>query len=332
MVSRHRRHLSLPKRCYVSIPYGQKSVQSHSGPLVIDFDRVFDELIEPAVKKAGYEPCQFRNYVSNAPIMDTTVQFISDSDAMVADITGADANIIYELGIRHAFIPTGTLVISQTYGEVPFNLKNFFIHRYKFSSESLSFETERLANAISKICADKNANLVYRNARNARLHQEYQHALDQFHGVASYDRSVFIMTKYPNIDPAAQTDDDKKLGRVIDEVREALKSTGYVGRLASDRTYHSILWKNIEVYLLGCSKGVAIVENKYGAQVNPNIAMEWGWMRASSKDVLYLLERDFQNDQADFTGFISERFSWDFPENDVKAAINRWLAVATDAT
>jgi hypothetical protein len=133
------------------------------------------------------------------------------------------------------------------------------------------------------------------------------------------------MTKYPNIDPATQTDKDRKLKRVIDNVIKAIEAKGYIARLASDRPYHSILWKDIEIYLLGCSKSIAIVESKYTDEINPDIAMKWGWMRASSKDVLYLLERESENLRADFTGFISERFSWEFPEQDIEAAISKWV-------
>src|SRR5262249_26362497 len=136
----------------------------------------------------------------------------------------------------------------------------------------------------------------------------------------------------PNKDPSKQTERDRKLERVIDNVIKALQSRGYVSRLASDKSYHPILWKNIEIYLLGCSKGVAIVESKYRNEINPNIAMEWGWMRASSKDVLYLLESESENLRADFSAFISEPFSWDFPEKDIEVAINKWLGAQIKST
>jgi hypothetical protein len=54
--------------------------------------------------------------------------------------------------------------------------------------------------------------------------------------------------------------------------------------------------------------------------------MSLGWMRSARKDVLYLLERDFKNERADFAGLLSAPFSWDFPEEDIKDAIDRWLS------
>jgi hypothetical protein len=110
-------------------------------------------------------------------------------------------------------------------------------------------------------------------------YEEYRTALEQFQTVAPYEQSIFVMTKYPNDDLTKQTDDDRKLRRVINVIRDSIAGKGCVARLASDKPYHHTLWNNIEIYLLGCFKGVAIVENKYGQNVNPNVAMEWGWMR-----------------------------------------------------
>jgi hypothetical protein len=56
---------------------------------------------------------------------------------------------------------------------------------------------------------------------------------------------------------------------------------------------------------------VAIIENRYKQELNPNVALEWGWMRAMDKDVLFLLEKDFKQFRADILGFIPDTFSWD---------------------
>src|SRR5919197_666394 len=78
----------------------------------------------------------------------------------------------------------------------------------------------------------------------------HQEALDKFHAGGSFERSVFVMTKYP--DPSLATDPDKQLRRVIDEVKKAVDGAGFVPRLAADHEYHEMLWPNVELYLLGC--------------------------------------------------------------------------------
>ena len=55
--------------------------------------------------------------------------------------------------------------------------------------------------------------------------------------------------------------------------------------------YFDDVWSNVELYLLGCRYGIAIVEDRFKPELNPNVAMEWGWMRGLGKDVLFLVEK-----------------------------------------
>jgi nucleoside 2-deoxyribosyltransferase len=78
--------------------------------------------------------------------------------------------------------------------------------------------------------------------------------------------------------------------------------------------YFDDVWSNVELYLLGCRYGVAIVEGRYKPELNPNVAMEWGWMRGLGKDVLFLVEkRAHKYVRADWSGLIRQEFSWNAP-------------------
>src|SRR4029453_13123531 len=138
------------------------------------------------------------------------------------------------------------------------------------------------------------------------------------------------MTKFP--DPKHNNPNDAALEAVVKAVRDAVQGCGYSARVASDVRYHPILWDNVELYLLGCSRGIAIVEDKYLPELNPNVAMEWGWMRGMGRDVLYLVEKNFQRKRADWGGLIEARFDWANPDADIQKAISGWLAPAPNAT
>ncbi len=154
-------------------------------------------------------------------------------------------------------------------------------------------------------------------------HLRHWQLLAQFHGVAAFEKSVFVMTKFP--DPKKPTPSDPQLEAVIHAVRDAVQSCGYVARIASDSQYHQILWDNVELYLLGCRRGIAVVEDKYLPELNPNVAMEWGWMRGMGRNVLYLVEKDFKKQRADWGGLIESAFDWTNPGPDIKAAVEAWL-------
>jgi hypothetical protein len=86
-----------------------------------------------------------------------------------------------------------------------------------------------------------------------------------------------------------------------------------------------MLWDNVVLHMLGSKRGIAIVEDKYHDEFNPNVAKEWGWMRGMRRDVLYLVEREFENARADTGGYISKGFSWDDPEADIEREVAAWL-------
>jgi len=101
-----------------------------------------------------------------------------------------------------------------------------------------------------------------------------------------------------------------------------------VARIARDNEYHGLLWDNVELHLLGCKRGIAILEDKFLPELNPNVAMEWGWMRGMGRHVLYLVEKDFNSRRADWSGLIERQFEWANPVPGIKAAVEDWLKKA----
>jgi hypothetical protein len=184
-----------------------------------------------------------------------------------------------------------------------------------------------LATELERIRRDKQSRLDDL-VRYPPFHDRHFTKLGQFHAVAncSFEKCVFIMTKFPE----GTTAQDLQLKKVIGAVEASVAETGYVPRLASEMPpFHPLLWDNVELYLLGSSRGVAILESKYKPELNPNVAMEWGWMRGMGRQILPLVEKDFGYRRADWGGLIESVFEWDDPEASVKKAVKDWLSAAS---
>lgn len=139
----------------------------------------------------------------------------------------------------------------------------------------------------------------------------------------SYDENVFIMTKYP----VAGEPNATELQAVIDAVSDGITKRNYKPRLASVILHNRWLWDNVELYLLGCARGVAIVEDKYLPELNPNVAIEWGWMVGMLRDVLFLREASFNHARADWSGLIDSTFDWANPVPGVESALDNFLPI-----
>jgi hypothetical protein len=175
-------------------------------------------------------------------------------------------------------------------------------------------------NEFGERCRAQLENLVtfpYWQIRHARL-------LQDFWRNGSFEESVFIMTKFP--DPAQGADKNNQLERVLGAISDAVEACSRKPRIARfPNNYHPGLWDNVELHLLGCKRGIAVVEDRYNAELNPNVMMEWGWMRGMGKRVFFLREKGFKHFRADLGDLLSEEFDWDNPEPGARRGVEGFL-------
>jgi hypothetical protein len=106
--------------CFVLMPFGQKP--SPSGRL-IDFDAVYQELIAPAIAAARLEPLRADEEMTGGIIHKPMFERLILCEYAVADLTTANANVFYELGLRHAVRPASTLLLfAKDTGQLPFDV------------------------------------------------------------------------------------------------------------------------------------------------------------------------------------------------------------------
>jgi hypothetical protein len=132
-----------------------------------------------------------------------------------------------------------------------------------------------------------------------------------------YRKNVFIMTRFVT--------GNIPLECIDKTIRTALDSNGLVGHRADDRIYPGDrnLWDNVCTYMIGCSRGIAVLEDIIEDEFNPNVALEYGFMRALGKPTLLLKEKRMKP-RADILGTIWEPFNMFEIETSIKAAIDRW--------
>ena len=326
------------KTCYVSIPFGTKPRRDGSG--VIDFNAVYAEAIKPAVEAAGLACYRGDEPQLGGIIHRTISRLVADSDVMVADITTNNPNVLYEIGLRHALRRRVTVVIGAEWETIPYHLRELSRTAYPLAGETPTpDERQRTIAGLSKVLKARvkltdtdspvhDAGLLGRGASLTELitlppqHLRYEAKLQEFRRDADFDRSVFIMTKFPE----GSGPKDAALKRVIATVTSSIKASGFIPRIATDRTYFEDIWSNVELFLLGCRYGVAIVEGRYRPELNPNVAMEWGWMRGLGKEVLFLVEaRAHKYLRADWAGLHRREFSWNEPGKTIPPHVRDWL-------
>lgn len=132
-------------------------------------------------------------------------------------------------------------------------------------------------------------------------------------------KNVFIMTRY--------VAGDRLLETIDGELRTVLSRHGLVPLRADDKMYPTdrSLWDNVCVYMICCGLGVAILEDRLRDEFNPNIALEYGFMRALDKPVLLLADRGFRNLRADVIGTLRAEFDITDIEATLRDPVKGWL-------
>lgn len=118
----------MTKKCFVIMPFGQKTDPSGQ---VIDFDDIYEFMIRGAIEDDLKIEC-IRCDKINEPglIHRDMILNIYDADVAVVDITTTNANVFYELGVRHALKKGVTVVIRRSGTQLPFNIRDLRVIDY----------------------------------------------------------------------------------------------------------------------------------------------------------------------------------------------------------
>src|SRR5260370_7445511 len=105
--------------CFVIMPFGRKP--GAVGRL-IDFDAVHDMIIAPAIAGAGFNGVRADKEMSAGMIHKAMFERLILSEYAIADLTILNANVYYELGVRHAARPQTTVLLSAEASRLPFDV------------------------------------------------------------------------------------------------------------------------------------------------------------------------------------------------------------------
>jgi hypothetical protein len=105
--------------CFVLMPFGKKP---DAGGTLVDFDAVYHELIAPAIRLADLDPLRADEEMTGGIIHKPMFERLLLCPYAVADLSTANANVFYELGVRHAVRPYSTVLIFGEGGRLPFDV------------------------------------------------------------------------------------------------------------------------------------------------------------------------------------------------------------------
>lgn len=146
--------------CFVVMGFGPK-VDLATGR-TLDMDKTYEFLIKPVLEDLSID-CVRADEIPHSGVIDVPMYAcLYEADLVIADISTANANAIYELGVRHALKPYSTIVIAEDKLIYPFDLNHISIMRYVHLGSDIGGTTirdfcERLKNEVEAVLAKKAA-------------------------------------------------------------------------------------------------------------------------------------------------------------------------------
>jgi hypothetical protein len=127
------------KTCFVVMGFGEKTDYQSNPQRVLNLNRTFEDIIEPAVTAAGLKCIRGDKIIHSTVIDKPMYEHLLDADLVVADLSTSNANAIYELGVRHALRPHTTIVMAEDKFTFPFDLNHLNITKYEHLGKEIGF-------------------------------------------------------------------------------------------------------------------------------------------------------------------------------------------------
>ena len=131
--------------CFVLMPFGVKiDKQGRS----IDFNQIYESLIKKAIEACDMEPIRADEELLGGAIHKPMFERLVLCDYAIADLTSLNANVFYELGLRHAIKAHTTIPIYAFDTDLPFDLKMQRTLPYKLDESGKLLNVDATINVL----------------------------------------------------------------------------------------------------------------------------------------------------------------------------------------
>src|SRR5262245_2319713 len=146
------------KICFVIMPFGEKEVTDDKGERrMVNFDTIYGQVFEPAIRQArlpeggALEPRRTDKDFFAGDISQEMFEYLEYSRVALTDISGLNANVLYELGVRHRARGSGTVIFRQPAAKIPFDISQIKAFPYEYEPEDHAKESRDL---IAKVLTE----------------------------------------------------------------------------------------------------------------------------------------------------------------------------------
>jgi tetratricopeptide (TPR) repeat protein len=163
------------KLLFVAMPFGSKLDPTQR--YEIDFDDIYGRCIKTAAEGAELDVIRADEETIGGIIHKPMYERLLLAEIVIADLTLANANVFYELGIRHAARPRSTILIFAKKSRLPFDVMP--IRAIPYELDDAGDLSEEVAGALQETLAERLAEAKESETVDSPLFQ----LLDEYPGI-----------------------------------------------------------------------------------------------------------------------------------------------------
>lgn len=136
------------KECFVITPIG-----SPESEIFKKTEGLINSALRPVLKDHGFIPLPAHHIDSTGSINKQIIEKIVNSELVIANLTGVNPNVMYELAIRHSF-GKRVITVAESNTKLPFDIIDQRTIFYQDSMHGLDFFKTELSKSIKKCLAE----------------------------------------------------------------------------------------------------------------------------------------------------------------------------------
>ncbi|WP_010632867.1 hypothetical protein [Sporolactobacillus vineae] len=203
------------KKCFLISPIGEDESEARE-----KVDSLIDDVLDPLLQRRAYRVYVSHRIRKTGSVLEPIIGHILNDDLVIANLTGLNPNVLYELAIRHACnLPA--IVIAEKGTRLPFDLTDERTFFYTDSFHGASLLTEDLNEVLSEMGQNEEYdNPIYRSISAENIMKGNKSSNFEKSIIARFNRleSLIKSNRYQNLIP--NTDDIINIRVKINEPQE----------------------------------------------------------------------------------------------------------------
>lgn len=122
-------------------------------PFSEPFNTIYRDHVRPSIRRAGFTVERADEIFGTQPIIEDIWEGINGSQAVLADVTGRNPNVMYEIGMAHT-VGRPVVIITQNMDDVPFDLKHRRCIMYAFTPRGCDELEQKIEGTLRFLVGD----------------------------------------------------------------------------------------------------------------------------------------------------------------------------------